>query len=241
MDFDRFIESSRPFLAWLVEWYDSRPTLDLARVLENEGADPNKVAIMAVDVTSGFCSGGPLASERVGAIVQPIVDLFERSHELGIPHYVLPQDAHSEDAVEFGSYPPHCIRGTQESATVPELQGLSFAGRFKVIEKDSISSAIGTKLDEWLSSHPEVTTYLVVGDCTDLCVYQLAMHLRLRANVLGMRDHRVIVPINAVDTFDLPVQVAQEIGAVPHDGDLLHLVFLYSMAQNNVEVVRKVV
>jgi hypothetical protein len=44
-----------------------------------------------------------------------------------------------------------------------------------------------------------------------------------------------------VDTFDLPVDVAQEIGALPHHGDLLHLIFLYNMAQNGVEIVAKVV
>jgi nicotinamidase-related amidase len=241
MELERLIEGSRPFLGWLVDWYNTRPTWDLARWLKQAGRDPGEVAILAVDVVAGFCSEGPLSSERVGGIVKPIVDLFARAHALGVRHYLLPQDTHSEDAVEFASYPPHCVRGTPESSTVPELQELPFAERFKVIEKDSISSAIGTKLDEWLSSHPEVTTFIVVGDCTDLCVYQLAMHLRLRANVLGLRDVRVLVLAGAVDTFDLPVELAQDIGAMPHHGDLLHLIFLYSMAQNGIEIVRKVV
>jgi hypothetical protein len=96
-------------------------------------------------------------------------------------------------------------------------------------------------LDGWLAAHPRVTTFLVAGDCTDLCVHQLAMHLRLRANALNLRDARVILPVDAVDTFDLPVPVAEEIGAMPHHGDLLHLIFLYNMAQNGVEVVRRVV
>ena len=71
------------------------------------------------------------------------------------------------------------MRGTSESLTVPELGSLPFSDLFKVIEKDSLSSSIGTELDAWLDDHREVTTFLVVGDCTDLCVYQLAMHLRL--------------------------------------------------------------
>jgi hypothetical protein len=33
------------------------------------------------------------------------------------------------------------------------------------------------------------------------------------------------------------VDVAQSIGAVPHDGHLLHSVFLYSMMLNGVDVV----
>jgi nicotinamidase-related amidase len=239
MDLERLVESSRPFLGWLVGWYNDRPALDLAEVAEEAGG-PDRVAVLAVDVTTGFCSEGPLASERVGGIVEPIVRLFERAHSLGIRHFILPQDTHTEDAVEFGSYPAHCVRGTDQPQTVADLKRLPFSERFLIMEKNSISSSIGTELDEWLDSHPEVTTYFVVGDCTDLCVYQLAMHLRLRANELNLSQVRVILPLQGVDTFHIPVEVAKEIDAMPHHGDLLHLVFVYSMAQNGVDVVERV-
>jgi hypothetical protein len=65
------------------------------------------------------------------------------------------------------------------------------------------------------------------------------MHLRLRANVMGLRDARVIVPANCVQTYDMPVETAAQFGILPHDGDLLHSVFLYHMALNGVEVVRR--
>ena len=240
MDVERLLESSGPFLGWLVDWYNRRPTLALAQAIEEAGGSEH-VAVLAVDVTSGFCSEGPLSSERVGGIVGPIARLFEQAHGLGVRHFILPQDTHSEDAVEFGSFPPHCVRGTDESMTVPELRDLPFSDLFLVLEKDSIRSDIDTGLDDWLEDHREVTTYLVVGDCTDLCVYQLAMHLRVRANAFNLPDVRVVVPVDGVDTFHMPVDLAQEIGAMPHHGDLLHLVFLYSMAENGVEVVAKVV
>jgi nicotinamidase-related amidase len=240
MDVERLIDDSRPFLGWLVNWYNDRPDLDLGRLIEELG-QADKAAILAVDVAVGFCSEGALSSVRVGGIVRPVARLFERAHGLGVRDFVLPQDTHSPDAVEFGSYPPHCVRGSEEAMTVPELRNLDFSDLFVVMEKDSISSDINTGLDEWLASHPEVTTYVVVGDCTDLCVYQLAMHLRLRANALKHSDVRVVVPIDGVNTYDTPVDEAQAIGAMPHDGDLLHLVFLYSMALNGVEVVSSVV
>jgi nicotinamidase-related amidase len=203
--------------------------------------DPDRIAVLAVDVTTGFCTEGNLASPRVGRIAQPIALLFQRAHDLGVRHFILPQDTHSEDAVEFESFPPHCVRGTGEPATVPELSSLPFSELYYVIEKDSISSSIATGLDTWLDTHPQVTTFLVVGDCTDFCVHQLAMHLRLRANALNLRGVRVLVSVDGVDTFDISVDVAEEIGALPHPGDLLHLIFLYSMAQNGVEIVAKVV
>jgi hypothetical protein len=49
------------------------------------------------------------------------------------------------------------------------------------------------------------------------------------------------VPENCVDTYDLPVEAARELGVAPHDGDLLHKVFLYHMALNAVEVVKEIV
>jgi hypothetical protein len=44
-----------------------------------------------------------------------------------------------------------------------------------------------------------------------------------------------------VDTYELPVDTAKELGAFPHHGGLLHLVFLYHMALNGVKVVASVI
>ena len=49
-----------------------------------------------------------------------------------------------------------------------------------------------------------------------------------------------IVPANCSQTFDTPLALARQIGAVPHDGDLLHLIFLYSMQMNGIEAVRAI-
>ncbi|MEW5985646.1 MAG: isochorismatase family cysteine hydrolase [Chloroflexota bacterium] len=227
------LEKSRPFLDYILTWMEERPAIPLSDVAR----DPQATAVISVDVINGFCHEGPLASPRVRDIIRPIVRLFEKAHALGVAHIILTQDTHDPQAVEFQSYPPHCIRGTAESESVPEFKTLPFYGRMTVIPKNSISSTIETALAGWLEERPEVNTFIVVGDCTDLCTYQLAMGLRLRANARNLRQ-RVIVPVDCVDTYDLPVAVAQEIGAVPHDGDLLHLVFLYSMMLNGVEVVR---
>jgi len=80
---------------------------------------------------------------------------------------------------------------------------------------------------------------IVAGDCTDICVYQLAIHLKARANA-QRADTAVVVPAACVQTYDLPVAAALGVGAVPHDGDLLHRVFLHHMALNGVLVVSEV-
>ena len=51
------------------------------------------------------------------------------------------------------------------------------------------------------------------------------------ANARQLR-RRVIVPADCVDTYDRGVAVAAEQGGLPHDADLLHAVFLYHMALN---------
>ena len=240
MEIESLMRDSRPFLAWLVDWHKDRPPVDMAQIIAEAGG-PQRVAVMAVDVTVGFCSEGALASERVARIVQPVVRLFVRAHELGVRHYVLPQDTHTPEAIEFSSFPPHCVAGTHESETMPELRALPFSDLFAIIEKDSVSVAHGTGLDDWLDAHAEVTTFITVGDCTDFCTHQMALHLRFRANAHGHQEARVILPMDGVDTFDIPVPVAKELGILPHHGDLLHLIFLFIMAQNGVEVVEKVV
>jgi nicotinamidase-related amidase len=227
---------SKPFIDYLENWLNDLPVLKLSRLI----SDPARAAVLSVDIINGFCTVGPLASPRVQGIVRPIAKLFTDAYAAGVRNFILTQDTHEPDAVEFGQYPPHCVRGHIESQTVPELVKLPFSDQFIVFEKNSISSAHNTRLDHWLSEHPDVNLFIVVGDCTDLCTHQLAMHLRLRANAHQHAHARVVVPENCVQTYDTPVKVAHKLGIPPHDGDLLHAVFLYNMWTNGVEVVKKI-
>lgn len=225
--------NAAPFLDYLDAWYAGLPAADLAALV---GDSPERVAVLSIDMINGFCKEGPLSGPRVGALIPPVVDVFTRAHALGVRSFVLTQDTHDPNTPEFGAYPPHCVAGTPESQTVSELAALPFADQVTTIEKNSLSSHLGTRLGDWLRERPELDTFVIIGDCTDLCVYSAAMHLRLEANALNLK-RRVIVPAQAVDTFDTPVGVARELGIYAHDGDLHHVLFLHHMAQNGVEVV----
>jgi len=229
------LDHSRPFLAYLEEWYGALPDLPLSEVVA--GA-PERVAVISIDVINGFCKSGPLVSERVGRIADPVAGVFARAYELGVRSLALTQDTHDPEAPEFAVYPPHCVRGSAESEAVDELKALAFFDDVAVFPKNSISSHLGTGLGAWIGERPQVDRFVVVGDCSDLCTYQAAMHLRLEANAANLQ-RRVIVPADAVDTFDTPVSVARELGIRAHDGDLHHVLFLHHMAMNGVEVVRK--
>jgi hypothetical protein len=171
------VTSSRAFLGWLDDWIGNLPLLDLQGFLQEKGISPDDVAVISADLVEGFCYSGPLASPRIANIVEPSARVFQRAYELGVRQFALVQEYHTHDALEFEQFGPHCIRGTQEADTVQPLASLPFADLFRVIHKNSLHPALDTDMDRWLSERPNLNTFITVGDCTDLCLYQLAMHL----------------------------------------------------------------
>ncbi|HET9919316.1 MAG TPA: isochorismatase family cysteine hydrolase [Ktedonobacteraceae bacterium] len=233
-----FIEQAKPFLQALVEWERSLPTLSWNELRED--AQQGKVALFSVDMINGFCTEGVLASPRVQGIVPAVVATFEGAYNAGVRDFIIAQDCHTPDAVEFADFPPHCQAGTSEANTIPELANMPFANLYTIVSKNSLNAFYGTSLGEWLDAHRDLRAAVIVGDCTDLCVYQMAMHLKLNANAYNL-PMRVIVPENAVQTYDMPVETANSLGSLPHDANVLHLLFLYHMRLNGVEVVREIV
>ena len=200
--------------------------------------DPQRTAVLSADLINGFCYEGNLASPRIAAVVPHTARLFEQAHARGVRQFVLVQEWHHEQAEEFQAFAPHGIRHTSEAETVRELAALPFAGTFVVFHKNSVDPAFDTGLDDWLDAHP-LDTAIVTGDCTDICTYLLAMHLRTRANQRN-QPLRVIVPANCIQTYDLPLDTARRVGAMPHDGEFLHALFLYHMLLHKIEVVKAI-
>jgi len=235
---DEFMKQNRSFFEYLDEMENNLEHKSMKKIVEEAGG-PENVAVVSVDVIEGFCRVGPLASPRVEAIIKPIVEIFKKAHALGVKNFALPQDSHPEDSPEFKDFPPHCIEGTKEAETVREFKELPFFNLMNVIQKKSINSGIDTDFEEWLiEKNPK--KIIVVGDCTDLCTYQLALHVKLFGNARG-KHWDVIVPDNAIATYDLPVETAKKIGATPHPGDMMHIIFLYHMKLNGITVIREIV
>jgi nicotinamidase-related amidase len=228
-------DRSRLFLDEIEHWLGTLPNLEIAQAASN----PDGTAILVVDITNGFCNFGALASPRVKAIVPPIVELLQLGWSYGIKKFLLLQDTHDPSAEEFTAFPPHCVRGTPEAETVDEIRSLPFYPQMELIEKNSLSSDAHTQLGAWMQGNTGLDTFILAGDCTDLCVYQLAMFLKMEANALQVK-RRVIVPANVVDTYDRPVSAARQQGGFPHEGDLMHAIFLYHMALNGIEVVQSI-
>jgi nicotinamidase-related amidase len=216
------------------DWIDELHPVSFAEI----APEPERAAFFSADLINGFVHTGPLASPRILGIVDNVVDVFTRGWDYGIRDYVLLEDTHHPLTPEFHAYPPHALRDDHESNTIPELKALPFADSMILIEKNSLNPAIETGFDGWWDQNRHINRAIVVGDCTDLCVYQLAMHLRMRANALNMRDFEVIVAENLVQTFDIPEDGAA--AGTAHPGDFFHDVFLYHMASNGIRVVSEI-
>lgn len=228
-------QATSEFLQFLDQWIEELQDVNFTDL----SADFANIALISVDLIKGFCEFGALASPRVAKIVAPTVDLMKKYWQYGGRNILLSQDAHDEHAVEFSAWPAHCERGSAEAETVDDIKALPFFNQITALEKNSIASGLNDELVLWVNSHPQVKTYIVVGDCTDLCTYQLAMYLRLSANENQM-ERRVVIPSNCVATYDLSVDNAVKIGALPHPADLLDGIFLYHMALNGIEVVKRI-
>lgn len=225
--------SWQPFLEFLEKWEPETQPLD--ELLESH--NPAEIALLGVDLVEGFCSQGPLASERVAAIVDPIARLCDRLLESGVTKFFWPCDRHPEDSPEFQAFPPHCIEGTVEAEMAKTLREHRVQQFSQVLPKKSVSSLVDTELLSRLENDGELRLLLCVGDCTDLCLYQMALGLRHVA-ICRHLPWRVAVVQGAIDTYDLPVETAASIGALPHPGDFFHQVFLYHMVLQGIEVVK---
>jgi nicotinamidase-related amidase len=229
---------SDAFFDWLKNWLAERPTERLSEIIAHAGG-PQNTAVFCVDMIKGFTTEGPLASPRIAALTHNVVKILSAAYEAGVYDLMLAQDAHPADAAEFAAFPSHCIAGTSEAEPIDAIRDLIFFDDMVVFPKNCLNALVGTGLVEWLSDRPQLNALIVIGDCTDLCVFQLAMGLKMRANSAGLTA-RIFVPMDCVDTYDLPVETALTVGALPHPGDLMHATALYQMALNGIEVVKTI-
>jgi nicotinamidase/pyrazinamidase len=152
------------------------------------------------DVLNGFCKHGNLASPRCDAAIPMIRRVIEERRRAG-DELIFLADTHDPNDREFEIFPVHCVRGTAEADVVPELQ--PFLEDATLLRKRRYSGFFETDLEQRLrTARPGQVT--VVGVCTDICVLHTVADLR-------NRDYRVVVPAEAVATFDAPGHPGDEV------------------------------
>lgn len=148
---------------------------------------------IVIDVENGFCKFGNLASPRCDAAIPQIKRVIEDRARAG-DQIFFTADTHDPNDREFEIFPVHCVRGTPEAEIVPELQPL--LSDATLIRKRRYSAFFETDLESRLKAI-KPNQVRVVGVCTDICVMHTVADLR-------NRDYRVVVPAEAVATFDAP-------------------------------------
>ena len=232
---DEFIAAHRGFLGFLADFQANCPVLSVAEVIAQAGG-PQHAALVTVDVVKGFCSQGPMSSPRVARIVPEVTRIIEAAAAAGVENFLFTCDSHRPDSREFAIWPAHCVEGTPEAELEDALLQLPQAEKFVIVPKPSINSLISTELVQKLEAiQPKVL--IAMGDVTDLCYYQLAANLKMLAVAKGW-DCRVIAPLSAVETYDMPLSTAEELGILPHDGDFINAFFSYHLQVTGVEVVK---
>lgn len=171
-----------------------------------------KRAIVIADAINGFLKFGNLSSPRMLRILPCLEQHLRQEIEAGSKIIFL-HDNHAPDDPEFKMFPPHCIRGTDETRVVDELQ--PYTEHAALIPKTKFDGFFGTTLEEELAAYgPDEV--ILGGVCTDICVLHTA-------EGLVSRGYRVIVPRFCVDTYDAPGHDGDEVNkfALAHIKDVL--------------------
>lgn len=161
--------------------------------------DSGSTMAVFVDIINGFINEGAMASERVGDIIPPNAKLLKMCNETGILTAAF-ADCHEENAAEFASFPPHCVKDTRESEIVDELKE---QGGYILIPKNSTNGFNEQKFKDLIECHSEICTFIVTGDCTDICVLQFCLALKTYFTAQD-RLVKIIVPLSCVETYDAP-------------------------------------
>ena len=206
----------------LGEMYDM---LEGLKGIDLKDLQGKQTALIIVDMINGFAREGALKSPRVEALIPDIVKLSKQCDQLGISKLAF-ADCHTYASPEFNAYPQHCMIGTNEAEIVEEIKEV---GGYKLIPKNSTNGFHEDGFKKWLEENNQINTFIITGDCTDICVSQFAITLKTWFNMQN-KNYRVIVPVNAVDTYDLGI----------HNGDLVNVMALYNMIINGIEVVKEV-
>ncbi|WP_058486189.1 cysteine hydrolase family protein [Defluviitalea phaphyphila] len=219
---DIFINKASKTLANILDSFNDLEVLNVEDLV-------GEAALIIIDMNNGFAKKGALYSERVEALIPEVSNIahsFNKNKEIPI---IIVNENHPKDSMEFKAYPPHCIAGTKEAEIIKELEDID---NKIVIGKNCTNAFVVEEFRETFMKlyKKGIKKFVIIGDCTDICIYQAAVSMQAYF-INNHYDAQVIVPIYAVDTYD--------IDEVNHNGDLMNVVFLYSMIGNGVKVVKK--
>ena len=166
-----------------------------------------KELLVVVDMVNGFVRTGAMSSSNIEHIV-PEVEKLAKEFSAGEDKQVaFVRDTHEMDAREFKRYPVHCVNGTIEAENIDELK--KYEGGAIIHEKNSTAAIYPSNLLVNIDKMEKLEKVVIVGCCTDICVMNFAIPLQNYFDQEN-RDVEIVVPTNAVETYDAPNHKAEE-------------------------------
>ena len=199
-----------------------KSNLDKLNTEDISNLDLSKTVLFIVDMNNGFAKQGSLYSPRIENLIKPIEN-FAKHICPKLNRIIAFTDSHTESSIELLNYPIHCLEDSIESDIVDELKDIP---NLEIIQKNSTNGFFALNKINF----ENIDNIIIVGDCTDICIYQFAITLKSYFNQNNLRKN-IILPINLVDTYDIPNV---------HNAELLNIVFLNSMIQNGINVVKEI-
>lgn len=158
-----------------------------------------KRVLILVDMVNGFIKEGALYNPNAKKIIPEIKRLVEDFIREGDPVIAF-RDAHNPNAVEFKRYPTHCIDGTPEAELIDELK--EYSDYLKVFKKNSTNGYVVDEYRKYIEQMNYLKVLVGAGVCTDICDKNLFITQKNHFDQFD-KDVRVIVPQNAVETFNI--------------------------------------
>ena len=155
-----------------------------------------------IDMNNGFVNFGAMANPAYNALVPEQLKIIEKmEQEQGITDFIL--EGHGKDALEFESYPEHCVLGTPEADLIPELITYQNNPNVYTFYKNCINGMLNLDVQEQIKRLKNLKEIIYNGVCADLCVMDFA---RTNARFLDQINKKVklFVVKSTIDTFDAP-------------------------------------
>ena len=158
--------------------------------------------LFMIDMNNGFVNFGPMANPKYNDLVpeqQALIEMFREEDEL--VNFIL--ENHDENALEFVSYPEHCVEGTEEAKLIPEFQDEENKPNTRTYYKNSINGMLNRTLQDDVKALEKLKMIVLAGVCGDLCVMDFGRTLLRYLDEIN-HDLKVFVVKSCIDTFDAP-------------------------------------
>lgn len=185
-----------------------------------------KRLLVIVDMVNGFVKEGTLAAKSIERIIPHNKELIEEFINDKDSCVFFVRDSHNKEAIEFNTFPPHCIENSKESELIDELKEYEECGITYL--KNSTNFVFAPNFLDDIRIMKSLEEVILNGCLTDICIKNGAITLR---NLFDQENKniKVIVDESGIDTYDSSLHNREEESRRA----------LTDMKNNGIEIVKK--